>query len=190
MTRREAIEYDNALKDAMKQVSLQYGMGESIGSYIVDNFITVWPEDARKGMIFLGEDSVSYKAGNVKIDLKKALIAGLELAASVNQPESILNYIQLIIVCVFFIEKSVRQDIGKLEARIVYFLHEKGAYDTGVEEERVICEMQECYQQKEGKALEREKIVDATNFLCEVKAIDLFEGKIYLNEKVFFLLFK
>ena len=72
-----------------------------------------------------------------------------------------------------------------MEARIVYFLHEKGAYDTGVEEERVICEMQECYQQKEGKALEREKIVDATNFLCEVKAIDLFEGKIYLKEKVF-----
>ena len=30
MTRREAIEYDNALKDAMKQVSLQYGMGESV----------------------------------------------------------------------------------------------------------------------------------------------------------------
>ncbi len=33
--------------------------------------------------------------------------------------------------------------------------------------------------------MEREKIVDATNFLCEVKAIDLFEGKIYLKEKVF-----
>ena len=61
MTRKEAMEYNDSLKKELKQAALQCGLEESAGTYIVDNFITVLPEDARKGMIFLGEDSASYK---------------------------------------------------------------------------------------------------------------------------------
>ena len=95
MTRREADEYNNFLKKELEQTSLEYGMGEAVGDYLVDHFITVIPEDARKGMVFLGEKSASYKAGNVKIDFKKALIAGLELALSISEPENIFNYMKL-----------------------------------------------------------------------------------------------
>ena len=106
MTRKEALEYNDDLKKKLEQAALQYGLEETLGAYIVDNYITVMPEDARKGMIFLGEDSASYKAGNVKIDFKKALIAGLEFAVSISKPESIFNYIQLIIVSAFFIDRK------------------------------------------------------------------------------------
>ena len=71
MTRKEAMEYNDSLKKELEQAALQCGLEESVGTYIVDNFITVLPETSRKGMIFLGEDSASYKAGNIKIDLKK-----------------------------------------------------------------------------------------------------------------------
>ena len=98
MNRKEAIEYNESLKKELEQIALQYGLEKLVGTYIVDNYITVLPEDARKGMIFLGEDSASYKAGNIKMDLKKAIIAGLEFVASVSKPESVFNYIQLIIV--------------------------------------------------------------------------------------------
>lgn len=104
MTRKEAIEYNDSLKKELEQAALKYGLEQTVGAYIVDNYITVLPEDARKGMIFLGEDSASYKAGNIKIDLKKAVIAGLEFAASVSKPESVFNYIQLIIVSAFLLE--------------------------------------------------------------------------------------
>lgn len=103
MTRKEAMEYNESLKKELEHAALQYGLEESAGTYIVDNFITVLPEDARKGIIFIGEDSASYKAGNIKMDLKKAFIAGLEFAASISKPESIFNYIQLIIVSVFLV---------------------------------------------------------------------------------------
>ena len=66
MTREEAMQYDNALKQKLEQAALQCDMPETTGDYLVDNFITVIPEDARKGMVFLGLDSASYKAGNVK----------------------------------------------------------------------------------------------------------------------------
>ena len=76
MTRKEAMEYNDSLKKELEQAALEYGLEESAGAYIVDNYITVLPEDARKCMIFLGEDSASYKAGNIKI---KPLLPGWNL---------------------------------------------------------------------------------------------------------------
>lgn len=185
MTREEAIQYDNALKQKLEQAALQCDMPETAGDYLVDNFITVIPEDARKGMIFLGTDSASYKAGNVKIDLKKALVAGLEYVATIHKPESIFDYIQIVISSVLFVVKSVKQQIGKLEAQVVYFLHEKGAYEVGIEEEEFISEMQKWYQQREGEVLERKDIDTVLHFLYEVKIVDFDNGNIYLKEKVF-----
>lgn len=184
MTRKEAMEYNDRLKNELEQAALQYGLEKSTGAYIVDNYIVVLPEDARKGMIFLGEDSASYKAGNIRIDFKKAIIAGLELAASISRPESIFNYIQLLIVSVFFIEKAIKRELSRLEAYIVYLLHKKGAYNTGVEEEGLIGEVLEWYQQKEGKDVGREEVVDAINNLYEIKAADFNNGYIYLKEYV------
>ncbi len=185
MTREEAMEYDNALKQELERSALQYDMTEATGDYLVDNFITVIPEDARKGMVFLGENSASYKAGNVKIDLKKALVAGLEYVASVNKPESIFNYIQMVIVSVLFVVKSVKQEIGKLEAQVVYFLHERNAYEVGIEEERLISAVQDWYKQREGGILERDNVNAALNSLYKVNIIALDDGKVYLREKVF-----
>ena len=184
MTRKEAMEYNDSLKRELGQAALRYGLDELAGAYMVDNYITVLPEDARKGMIFLGKDPASYKAGNVKIDFKKAIIAGFELAASVSRPESIFNYIQLVIVSVFFIEKAIKQELGRLESYVVYLLHKKGAYDTGIEEERFISELQEWYHQKEGKAVGRGEIVGAINNLYGIKAADFNNGYIYLKEHV------
>ncbi len=184
MNRKEAMEYNDSLKKELEQVALQYGLKESAGTYIVDNYITVLPEDARKGMIFLGKDPASYKAGNVKIDFKKAIIAGFELVASISRPESIFNYIQLVIVSVFFIEKAIKQELGRLESYVVYLLHKKGAYDTGIEEERFISELQEWCQQKEGRAVGRGEIIGAINNLYGIKAADFNNGNIYLKEHV------
>lgn len=184
MTRQEAIEYNNVLKKELKQAALQYDLEESFGIYIVDHCITVLPEDARKGMIFLGKDAVSYKVGNVKLDLKNALIAGLELVASVNMPESIFNYIQLLIVSAFFIEKVMKHNLSKLEAYIVYWLHMKNAYNAGIEEEKFVCELQEWYQGKEGRKLSREDVTDTISRLCDIKIVDFENGNIYLKEKV------
>lgn len=184
MTRKEALEYNDNLKKKLEKTALQYGLEETAGAYIVDNYITVLPEDARKGMIFLGEDSASYKAGNIKIDFKKALIAGLEFVASISKPESIFNYIQLIIVSAFWVGKSTKLELSRLEAYVVYLLHKKDAYETGAEEEQFIRELQEWYQQKEREVVERTEIVDSMNHLYRVKVIDFSNGNIYLKEHV------
>lgn len=101
MTRQYAIEYDNWLKSGLMQEAEVLGLGEKAGSDLADRYITVIPDDERKGMVFLGEEAASYKLGNVRLDLKKAIVAALELAASVSLPESFFNYLQLLIVGAF-----------------------------------------------------------------------------------------
>lgn len=184
MNRKEAMEYNDSLKKELEQFALMYGLEKSVGTYIVDKYIIVLPEDARKGMIFLGEDSASYKAGNIKMDLKKAVIAGLEFAASINKPDSVFTYIQLIIASVFFIKKSVKQELSRMEVYVVYLLNKKDIYNTGVDEEQFIGEVLEWYQHKEGKTVGREEVVTAINNLNETKVVDFASGNIFLKEHV------
>ncbi|MCH5248382.1 MAG: hypothetical protein J1E98_00545 [Lachnospiraceae bacterium] len=184
MTRKQANEYDTELKIRLQDCAKEILMDQQAGAYIVDNFIEFIPEDHVKGMIFLGNDPASYKVGNVRIDLKKAILAGIEFVASISAPESIFNYIQLLIVSALFIGKVSKQELSEVEAYIVYWLHIRGTYEVGVEDERFILSFQEWYQEKGRKTLERGDIVNAINHLYHIKVADYKEGNIYLKEKV------
>ena len=100
MTRQQAVEYDSKLSKELQGYASDSGEDKTVATNIVDNFIEFIPENDMKGMIFLRNDPASYKLGNVRLDLKKAILAGLELAASASRPESIFNYIQMLIVSV------------------------------------------------------------------------------------------
>ena len=183
MTRQEAAAYDDILKAYLEQAALQCGLEKATGDLLVDQYIEVLPESPVKDLIFQGERMVSYKLGNIRIDLKKALIAGLELTASVSMPENIFNYIQLLIAAVLFVMKSTRQEIGELESYIIYLLHRKGAYRS-IEEEAFICGAQEQYLEDKGSKISREEIVEAINSLYEMQIADFANGNIYLKETI------
>ena len=184
MTRQQAVEYDNKLSKELQDYASDCGEDKIVAMNIVENFIEFLPEDDMKGMIFLRNDPVSYKLGNARLDLKKALLAGLELTAAVSRPESIFNYIQMLIVSVLFIRNATSQELDGIGVYIIYLLHIKGAYQSDIEEEQFIHDLQEWYMQRENTTLERGKIVGAINHLYEMKAVDFENGKIRLKEKV------
>lgn len=184
MNRQQAMKYDEELQKELQNCAREYSEDTSMTKYIVDNFVEFIPKDDVKGMIFLGNNSASYKAGNVRLDFRKALLAGVEFVASISNPESIFNYIQLLIVSVLFIGNITKLELGRLEAYVIYLLHTKGAYQSGVEEEQFILEVQEWYQQKEGKELEHGAVVEAIHHLYDIKAVDFSVGRINLVEQV------
>lgn len=184
MTRQEAIKYDNELKCKMKQAAEKYSFDATIGTDIVDRYIMIIPDDVRKGMIFLGNTACSYKFGNITFDLKKAIVAGLELVSAVNVPENFFNYMQLLIVGIFFIQKSVKIELSKLDAFVVYYLHKENAYYVGIEEEQFTKNFSIWYQEYKGKILEIKEIAEALNRLYAVKCIDIINGIVYLKEQV------
>lgn len=183
MTTQEAIDYNNELRGKMMQAARKLGLNEMAGTDVADNYIMVIPDDARKGLIFL-ESRTSYKFGNIRLDLKKAIAAGLELTAAVNFPESFFNYLQLLIVGAFFIQKSTKQELGKLEAYIVYFLHMRNSYNIAIEEENLIRDFQKWFQEVKGKMADAAEIRSAVDDLYKIKVIDIDGGNIYLQECV------
>ena len=91
MTQHEAEEYNHLLINEVIKEAETLGIEGKAGGEFIDRNILVIPDDPRKGMIFLGEESASYKLGNVRLNIKSAIIAALELVASVNLPESFFN---------------------------------------------------------------------------------------------------
>ena len=184
MTRQDAIEYDNWLKSGLMQEAEVLGLGEKSGGDLADRYITVIPDDERKGMVFLGEEAVSYKLGNVRLDLKKAIVAALELAASVSLPESFFNYLQLLIVGAFFIQKSTKQEVEKEEAYILYFLHQQDCYKIGIKENDFEHRFKLWCQDRQLEYPGEAKCEKAIKNLYNSKTIDIEEEAIYLKEQV------
>ena len=116
--------------------------------------------------------------------MKNAILAGLEFAASINRPEGVFNYVQLLIVSILFIRNVARRELNGVEAQIVYFLHINDAYESGIREEKFVSDMQEWYKQRENGNLEKEKIEENINFLYKMKVVDIINEVIYLKEKV------
>lgn len=184
MTKQEAIEYDNWLKSGLMKEAEALGLSGKVGSDLANRYIAVIPDDERKGMIFLGEESFSYKLGNVRLDLKKAIGAALELMASVNLPENFFNYLQLLIVGAFFIQKSMKLEIGKNEAYILYFLHQRNCYESGIDETNFQKEFKKWCEEKMESFPDGLKCEKAVETLHKYKIINIENGKIYLKERV------
>ena len=91
MTQHEAEEYNHLLINEVIKEAETLGIEGKAGGEFIDRNILVIPDDPRKGMIFLGEESASYKLGNVRLNIKSAIMAALELVTSVNLPESFFN---------------------------------------------------------------------------------------------------
>lgn len=184
MNRQQALKYDELLSKELQDCARNSGANETAGKNIVDNFIEFLPEDDIRGMIFLNHDPAVYSLGNVRLDMKNAILAGLEFAASISRPESVFNYIQLLIVSVLFIRNATRQELNGIEAQTVYLLHLKDAYESGIGEEMFIRDMQEWYKQRENVDLEENKIKESINYLYEIKVVDIIDEVIYLKERV------
>ena len=169
------------LKNVLVREAGTLGLSDKSGNDLVDRYITVLPDDERKGMIFLGEESASYKLGNVHLNLKRAIGAALE---PVSIPENFFAYLQLLIVGAFFIQKFTKQEIGKEEAYILYFLHQRNCYERGIDEKNLQNEFKTWYEEKMESHLNEVKYQKAVGTLCKYKIIDIEDGKIYLKEYV------
>ena len=181
---QKRLEFEDELKTILMKESEKLGMNEKNATFILEHYIVVIPDADRKWMIFLGSDAVSYKWSNIRLDLKKAIAAGLELLVAVNYPESLLNYLQLVIVAAFFIQKLTGRAIGKTAAYMVYFLHIRNSYEIGIDEDLLAKEFSTWYQEYSGQAIEKSEIRTAVDNLYYAHILDINSGKIYLKERV------
>lgn len=183
MNREQAISFDNEIKRFANELSKKYDSPIG-GDYISEEVISIIPETDKQGLITIHDGkSYSIKPSNVKVDLKKALAAGLELIVSLSMPRNMFNYIQLLLASVIFATKSMTIEIGKEEAMIVYWLHKNNYYDKGIEEDIFINNIKDFLAEKEIIISEKD-IRDKINVLYKNDIIRIEEGIIFINEKV------
>ena len=159
-------------------------LSEETASQIMDQHVLVIPDDARSGMIFLGNESASYKLGNVRLNLKNAIAAGLELLAAVSISDTFWNYLQLLISAAFFIQKSTKQEVEKEEAYILYFLHQQDCYKVGIKENDFEHRFEMWCQERQIEYPGKMNCEKAIKHLYKNKMIDIEAEMIYLKEQV------
>lgn len=182
MNREEAERLDRETREYLREMSQELNVDDAFGMEIMKQYLEIIPEVHRKDMIFLGSNSFSLKPGNIKLDLKRLISAGIELAVSVSMPESIFNYIQLALNAFIFAGKVGVRKLDENSAAVVYVLDQMKAYNNFVEEERVIEKVQNIVKEKgKNDILDFPEII---NQLLKMQTIRMEDGRISLNEIV------
>lgn len=180
MNREEAERLDRETREYLREMSQELNVDDTFGVEIMEQYLEIIPEVHRKDMIFLGANSFSLKPGNIKLDLKRLISAGIELAVSVSMPESIFNYIQLALNAFIFVGKVGVRKLDENSVAVVYVLDQMKAYDNFVEEERVIEKVQNIVKEKgKNDIFDFQKII---NQLLKMQTIKMEDGRISLNE--------
>lgn len=180
----EARQLDCDIRKYLEQYSNEHDLNTAFGDMIMDRYLEIIPDDAKRDMVFLGRNSVSYKPGNARLDLKSVLLAAADFVVSLNRPEDIFQYLQLVILSVLCIGSVAKKDIDYNCAVIVYALHQLNAYEIGINTEQLkirVMDMKESYQigYFDMESLERN-----INELLKWNVIYMEEEKIFLKERV------
>ena len=184
MNMEEAERLDCEIREYLNNFSAEHGLETEFGNMIMDKYFELIPDITKRDMIFLGNASASYKLGNVKLDLKNVMLALANFVASLNQPKSVFEYVQLVIISVLCVGTITKKELDYNCAVVVYALHKINAYDIGFTLEQLknqIIKMLEDYQVK---VFKMEKLDETIEDLLKWKVICMEDEKIYLNEKI------
>lgn len=186
MNREEAIEFNEELRVFMEEQAAKLGFEKGTGSNLVDQFVEIYPDDAHMlGMIDLKkDDSFSIKSGNVLVNQKAMLLAGLDWSLALGIPENMLNYIQLSLVTGIAIYKSLKVELDENESYIVAYLHSHQMYENGDKESEFYTNFADWYKQQTGNDISDKRIKKAMDNLLDLKSIAIEDGEVRLKERV------
>lgn len=184
MTRMRAQQINNEIIDCLDTYSKQMALNPDFGKAIVENYLGIFPDNAKRDIIFLGKNSSSYKLGNISLDLKNTLLALFEFVSAMNMPESYFGYVQLVMMSILCVGAMAKGSLDYNCATVVFILHKSNAYEIGASTEQIIDIIAEKRKLGDFKNFEEDKINETINELLKLKTIRMEEGKVYLNEKV------
>lgn len=184
MNRAEARQKDCEIREYLKTYCISHELSPEFSERIMDKYLEIIPDNAKRDMIFLGKESVSYKPGNIRLDFRSVVAAAVEFVVSINKPESIFEYIQLGIISVCCIETITKKELNHNEAVVVYVLHKRDAYMRGMTQEQLLKEIRELVDAYKIKMFEFEEVDEILDDLLSWNVLYMKEEKLYLNEQV------
>lgn len=186
MNVEEAGKFRKELEKYMEEQAANLGFDKKTGSDLVERYIEIYPDKgSMMELIDLNQKgSFSVKPGNILVNQKAFLLAAVEWALSFGLPDSLLNYIQLYLLSVVAIYKSLKVDLDENESYIVLYLHKNQMYEQGEDEETFLKNFKVWYRNQTGDELSDIRLNRAVDNLLKIKTIVIEEGKVRLQERV------
>ena len=186
MNVEEAGKFRKELEKYMEEQATAFGFDKKAGSDLVERYIEIYPDKgSMMELIDLNQKgSFSVKPGNILVNQKAFLLAAVEWALSFGLPDSLLNYIQLYLLSVVAIYKSLKVDLDENESYIVLYLHKNQMYEQGEDEETFLKNFKVWYRNQTGDELSDIRLNRAVDNLLKIKTIVIEEGKVRLQECV------
>ena len=186
MNVEEAVKFRKELEKYMEEQAAAFGFDKKAGSDLVERYIEIYPDKgSMMELIDLNQNgSFSVKPGNILVNQKAFLLAAVEWALSFGLPDSLLNYIQLYLLSVVAIYKSLKVDLDENESYIVLYLHKNQMYEHGEDEETFLKNFKVWYRNQTGGELSDIRLNRAVDNLLKIKTIVIEEGKVRLQESV------
>ena len=186
MNVEEAVKFRKELEKYMEEQAANLGFDKKTVSDLVERYIEIYPDKGpMMELIDLNQKgSFSVKPGNILVNQKAFLLAAVEWALSFGLPDSLLNYIQLYLLSVIAIYKSLKVDLDENESYIVLYLHKNQMYEQGEDEETFLKNFKVWYRNQTGDELSDIRLNRAVDNLLKIKTIVIEEGKVRLQECV------
>lgn len=157
---------------------------DKILDVLVAQYIYLIPETQEKNFVALWKQPVAHTKNNICLDLKGAITAFLLYATSISEPETVWDYLRVLVMSLLFLLNITEYKLVPLEARIIYLLHCENAYEHSIEETELTNRVLSEYQKTLPVNTQAIDITKTITNLNQLGIIDIREGYITLIQKV------
>lgn len=170
---KEALAFDTKMRNEMRQMAREQGLDpdKMVGLYDIATRVEKHDDNTLMHFIWNKKDSVySSKPYNVIFRLQAALIAVIDEGLSLSFPENKTETLMLVLRMLLKLMVTSTVKITEDQVKVLSVCHINSAYIRPIEEETLL------------KLTEvPRKTIDE---LCELRCIELINGKVWLKEKV------
>lgn len=188
MTKNEAIEFEQQLKQFMTQEAMNMELSVDRVTGMIDQYVEIYPDKfVSMGMFDLDEKSKSIRSGNIRFNLKGLWTAAANFAISAVIPATGWGYFVMVLNGLLFVSgvaDSIIKEISENEAYVVSFLHSHDMYAHGLPEGDFENAFKIWYREKTDEEMSSQRIKKALDSLYDLEAVEIIDGEIRLKEKV------
>ena len=168
-----------ALENEMHQKIAEFAKREG---YNTEQLISIWnlaiqisteAFDNQRGLVFgFAGKKYSAKGTNIIYNQKELLNTVVELGLTLDKTQGVIETIRTVLYLIYRLWLLASVELTNTQASILYYCHQENAYDYFISEEAIlnVVEGANC---------------DEITALSRMGCIEIYEGKIRLQEKVF-----
>lgn len=180
-----AIEKNSEIENHIKKLGDKLNVSSDFIDFFSENGVAFVIEPRVMNIVHNREEPMSFKPGNVFLDLRKSLGAAVGIVSGLKKPENVLGAIQLVLLIILKIKDAMDVKLPDGSAEVIIALFMNNGFDTYIEENELYIKVNDYNKRNRYPIIEKDKYFEINSFLDRYGVIEIKNGKVRLIEKVF-----